>query len=105
MRWSNTVCAALREPGPMPPSRIFETLANRPAAGPALLRSARQSSTTPRARGGSRWVVEIRWTSAAAVMSLAAATGYLQAHFPFDRALRPDGHGRYRALSRTGTIR
>jgi len=34
MRWSNTVCAALREPGPMSPSRIFETLANGPAADP-----------------------------------------------------------------------
>src|SRR4029077_14879776 len=27
-RWSNTVCAALREPGPMSPSRVAETLAN-----------------------------------------------------------------------------
>jgi hypothetical protein len=35
----------------------------------------------------------------------AAATGYLRAQFLFDRARRPDGHGRYRAVSRTGTIR
>jgi hypothetical protein len=34
MRWSNTMCAALREPGGMSPSWIFETLANGPAADP-----------------------------------------------------------------------
>jgi Bacterial regulatory proteins, tetR family len=31
-RWSNTVCAALREPGPMSPSRVAETLVNGLAA-------------------------------------------------------------------------
>ena len=33
-RWSNTVCAALREPAPMSPSRVAETLANGLAADP-----------------------------------------------------------------------
>jgi AcrR family transcriptional regulator len=31
-RWSNTVCAAFREPGPMSPSRVAETLVNGLAA-------------------------------------------------------------------------
>src|SRR5277367_4235233 len=34
VRWSNTVCAALREPDPMSPSRVAETLANGLAADP-----------------------------------------------------------------------
>jgi len=33
-RWSNTVCAALRDPGPMSPSRVAETLRNGLAADP-----------------------------------------------------------------------
>jgi hypothetical protein len=32
-RWSNTACAPLREPGPMSPSRVAETLANGLVAG------------------------------------------------------------------------
>src|SRR3984893_14640587 len=34
VRWSNTVCAALREPDPMSPSRVAETLAIGLAADP-----------------------------------------------------------------------
>jgi hypothetical protein len=32
VRWSNLVCATLRKPGPMAPSRTVETLANGLAA-------------------------------------------------------------------------
>jgi hypothetical protein len=35
-RWSNTVCAALREPGPMSPSRFAETAANGLADDPLI---------------------------------------------------------------------
>jgi hypothetical protein len=34
VRWSNTVCESLREPGPMSPSRVAETLASGLAADP-----------------------------------------------------------------------
>ena len=32
LRWSNPVCATLRKPGPMSPSRVAETVANGLAA-------------------------------------------------------------------------
>ena len=35
-RWSNTVCAAFREPGPMSPSQVAETLANGLADDPPI---------------------------------------------------------------------
>ena len=35
-RWSNTVSAALREPGPMSPSQVAESLANGLAADPLV---------------------------------------------------------------------
>jgi hypothetical protein len=73
-QWSNTVCAALRDPGPMSPSRVAETLANglRPtlcsvACSPTFSYISEYEVDLDR-------VVEIRRTSAAAEMSLADAT-------------------------------
>jgi hypothetical protein len=36
VRWSKTMSATLREPGPMPPSRVTVTLANGLAADPLV---------------------------------------------------------------------
>jgi hypothetical protein len=51
-RWSNRVCASLREPGAMSPSRVTEKLANGPVAGTPFCGLFRQPSPAPRERGG-----------------------------------------------------
>jgi Tetracyclin repressor-like, C-terminal domain len=71
VRWSTTVRAALREPGPMSPSRVAETLAHGLAADPLfydLLVNLHLEREVDLDR-----VVEIRRTSAAGEISLADA--------------------------------
>ncbi len=63
------VCCASRSDGS---SRVAETFANGLAADTLFCDDARQPPPAPRTRGGYR-LVEIRRTSAAAVMSLADA--------------------------------
>ncbi|MCV7399034.1 TetR family transcriptional regulator [Mycobacterium fragae] len=73
VRWSNTVCAALREPGPMSPSRVAETLANGLAADPLFCDLLANLHLHLEHEVDLDRVVEIRRTSAAAVMSFADA--------------------------------
>lgn len=72
-RWSNTVCGALREPGPMSPSRVAETLANGLAADPLFCDLLANLHLHLEHEVDLERVVEIRRTSAAAVMSFADA--------------------------------
>jgi AcrR family transcriptional regulator len=74
-RWSNTVCAALREPGPISPSRVAETLANGLAADPLFCDLLANLHLHLEHEVDLDRVVEIRRTSAAAKMSLADAIG------------------------------
>jgi hypothetical protein len=53
-RWSNRVCASLREPGATSPSRVTEKLANGPVAGTPFCGLLRQPPPASRERGGSR---------------------------------------------------
>jgi hypothetical protein len=53
-RWSNRVCASLREPDAMSPSRVTEKLANGPVAGTPFCGLLRQPPPASRERGGSR---------------------------------------------------
>ena len=73
VRWSNTVCAALREPGPISPSRVAETLASGLAADPLFCDLLANLHLHLEHEVELDRVVEIRRTSAAAVMSLADA--------------------------------
>ncbi|MGH3970892.1 MAG: TetR family transcriptional regulator [Mycobacterium sp.] len=73
VRWSNTVCTALREPGPMSPSRVAETLANGLAADPLFCDLLANLHLHLEHEVDLDRVVEIRRTSAAAVMSFADA--------------------------------
>ncbi len=72
-RWSNTVCAALREPGSMSPSRVAETLANGLAADPLFCDLLANLHLHLEHEVDLDRVIEIRRTSAAAEMSLAEA--------------------------------
>ena len=74
-RWSNTVCAALRDPGPMSPSRVAETLANGLAADPLFCDLLANLHLHLEQAVDLDRVVETRRTSAAAEMSLADAIG------------------------------
>jgi hypothetical protein len=73
VRWSNTVCAALREPDPMSPSRVAETLASGLAANPLFCDFLANLHLHLEHEVDLDKVVEIRWTSADAKMSLADA--------------------------------
>ena len=73
VRWSNTVCAALREPDPMSPSRVAETLAIGLAADPLFCDLLANLHLHLEHEVDRDKVVEIRRTSAAAEMSLADA--------------------------------
>jgi AcrR family transcriptional regulator len=73
VRWSNTVCAALREPGPMSPSRVAETLTNGLAADPLFCDLLANLHVRLEHEVDLERVVEIRRTSSAAVMSFADA--------------------------------
>jgi hypothetical protein len=64
------VCAALREPGPISPSRVAETLANGLAADPLFCDLLANLQLHLEHEVDLERVVEIRRTSAAAVMSL-----------------------------------
>jgi AcrR family transcriptional regulator len=72
-RWSNTVCAALREPGPMSPSRVAETLADGLAADPLFCDLIANLHVHLEHEVDLDRVVEIRRTSAAAVESFTDA--------------------------------
>ena len=72
-RWSNILCAALREPGPMSPSRVAETLANGLAADPLFCDLLANLHLHLEHEVDLDRVVEIRRTSAAAEMLLADA--------------------------------
>lgn len=82
VRWSSTVCERLREPGPMSPARVAETLANGLAADPLFCDLLANLHLHLEHEVDLDRVVEIRRTSAAAVMSLADA---------IERALSPLG--------------
>ena len=72
-RWSNTVCAALREPAPMSPSRVAGTLADGLAADPLFCDLLANLHLHLEHEVDLDRVVEIRRTSAAAEISLADA--------------------------------
>jgi AcrR family transcriptional regulator len=73
VRWSTTVCAALSEPSPMSPSRVARTLANGLAADPLFCDLLANLHLHLEHEVDLARVVEIRQSSAAAVMSLADA--------------------------------
>ena len=73
VRWSNSVRAALREPGPMSPSRVAETLAHGLAADPLFCDLLANLHLHLEREVDLDRVVEIRRTSAAGEMSLADA--------------------------------
>jgi AcrR family transcriptional regulator len=73
VRWSGTVCKGLREPGPMSPARVAETLANGLAADPLFCDLLANLHLHLEHEVDLDRVVEIRRTSAAAVTSLADA--------------------------------
>ena len=72
-RWSNTVCAALREPAPMSPSRVAGTLADGLAADPLFCDLLANLHLHLEHEVDLDRVGEIRRTSAAAEISLADA--------------------------------
>jgi AcrR family transcriptional regulator len=72
-RWSNTVCAALREPAPMSPSRVAGTLADGLAADPLFCDLLANLHLHLEHEVDLDRLVEIRRTSAAAEISLADA--------------------------------
>ncbi len=72
-RWSGTVCERLREPGPMSPARVAETLADGLAADPLFCDLLANLHLHLEHEVNLDRVVEIRRTSAAAVTSLADA--------------------------------
>jgi Tetracyclin repressor-like, C-terminal domain len=73
VRWSNTVRAALRERGPMSPSRVAETLAHALAPDPLFCDLLANLHLHLEREVDLDRVVEIRRTSAAGEMSLADA--------------------------------
>lgn len=73
VRWANTVCTALREPGPMSPSRVAETLTNGLAADPLFCDLLAHLHVHLEHEVDLERVVEIRRTRAAAMMSFADA--------------------------------
>src|ERR1700730_1784548 len=73
VRWSNSVRAALREPGPMAPSRVAETLGHGLAADPLFCDLLANLHLHLEREVDLDRVVEIRRTSAAGEMSLADA--------------------------------
>jgi AcrR family transcriptional regulator len=73
VRWSNTVCETLREPGPMSPSRVAEALANGLAADPLFCDLLANLHLHLEHEVDLERVVEIRRISTDAVMSLADA--------------------------------
>ena len=73
VRWSNSVRAAVRDPGPMSPSRVAETLAHGLAADPIFCDLLANLHLHLEHEVDLDKVVEIRRTSAAGEMSLADA--------------------------------
>jgi len=73
LRWSNTVCAALREPGPMSPPRVAEALANGLAADPLFCDLIANLHLHLEHEVDLDRVVEVRRTSAAAMVTFADA--------------------------------
>src|SRR3954471_12348306 len=63
-RWSNRVCASLREPAAMSPSRVTEKLARGPVAGTPFCGLLRQPPPDLENAADPDKVVQIRWTSA-----------------------------------------
>ncbi len=73
MRWSNTVCGQLAEPGPMSPSQVAEILANGLAADPLFCDLLANFHLHLEHEVHIDRVVEIRRTIAAAAITLADA--------------------------------
>jgi AcrR family transcriptional regulator len=73
VRWSNTVCEELGEPGPMSPARVAETLANGLAADPLFCDLLANLHLHLEHEVDIDRVVEIRRTIAAAAIALADA--------------------------------
>jgi AcrR family transcriptional regulator len=73
VRWSNTICEKLAEPGPMSPPRIAETLANGLAADPLFCDLLANLHLHLEHEVHIDRVVEIRRTIAAAAIALADA--------------------------------
>jgi AcrR family transcriptional regulator len=73
VRWSNTVCEKLAEPGPTSPSRVAETLANGLAADPLFCDLLANLHLHLEQEVDVDRVVEVKRTSTAAVIALADA--------------------------------
>lgn len=73
VRWSDTVCAALSEPGPMSPSRVAETLATGLAADPLFCDLLANLHLHLEHEVKIDRVIEVKRVSTAAVMSIADA--------------------------------
>lgn len=73
VRWSETVCEQLRQPGPMSPSRVAETLASSLGADPLFCDLIANLHLHLEHEVDIDRVIEIRRRSSAAVMSLADA--------------------------------
>src|SRR5581483_8991774 len=72
-RWSETVCEKLREPGPMSPSRVAETLANGLASDPLFCDLLANLHLHLEHEVDLDRVIEVRRVSTAAITSLADA--------------------------------
>jgi AcrR family transcriptional regulator len=73
VRWSDTVCDGLRQPGAMSPSRVAETLANGLAADPLFCDLLANLHLHLEHEVDLDRVIEVRRVSTAAVMALADA--------------------------------
>lgn len=73
MRWSDTVVQKLREPGPMSPSRVAETLADGLAADPLFCDLLANLHLHLEHEVDLERVIEVKWISTDAVIALADA--------------------------------
>ncbi|PIB78541.1 TetR family transcriptional regulator [Mycobacterium celatum] len=73
VRWSDTVCDGLRQPGPMSPSRVAETLANGLASDPLFCDLLANLHLHLEHEVDLDRVIEVRRVSTAAITSLADA--------------------------------
>lgn len=72
-RWSDSVCTELREPGPMSPSRVAETLTNGLAADPLFCDLLANLNLHLEHEVDAERVVEVKRVSTAAGMAIADA--------------------------------
>lgn len=72
-RWSDSVCAALREPGPMSPVRVAETLADGLAADPLFCDLLANQHLNLEHEVSAEQVIEVRRVSTTAGLAMADA--------------------------------